>query len=124
MKPVLFFLFLLQITNNIKAEECMRLKAAFEREEAAYDTVARIAVAGNSAHQIIGRFVDSGERVLTECPKAYSLDRQYTLKRKLKTAKEIRPSYKVMTQSELKEYARSHPEKVIIYKWGTIRPMP
>lgn len=100
------------------------LKASFEKEEAAYDTVAGIAVAGNKAHAIIGRFTQEGEMLLQRCPDVYSLDRQYTLKRKLQTAKRSRQSYHVFTQSEVGRYARNHPEEIIIYKWGTIRLVP
>lgn len=100
------------------------MKDALEREEAAYDTVARIAVAGNSAYAIIGRFVQNGEMLLRVCPKVYSLDRQYTLKRKLTKAKMSQEAYWVFDQSEVAAYARTHPEEIIVYKWGRIRPLP
>lgn len=124
MKRIYLAIFLLFTTAFLKAESCAELKATFEKDEAAYDMVARIAVASNEAYAIIGKFVKSGEKVLNACPKSYSLDRQYTLKRKLATAKENRQSYKVLTQSQLRSYARNHPEEIIIYKWGKIRPVP
>jgi len=124
MKSIALSFLLLLFAIVIKADNCTELKATFEKEEAAYDMVARIAVASNEAYLIIGKFVDSGERVLSACPKAYSLDRQYTLKRKIATAKKSRESYKVLTHSQLRGYARSHPEEIIIYKWGKIRPVP
>lgn len=100
------------------------MKEAFEREEAAYDTVAKVAVAGNSSHAIIGRFAQKGEMLLRVCPKVYSLDRQYTLKRKLKKAKMNQNAYWVFSQAQVAEYARTHPEEIIVYKWGKIRPVP
>ena len=109
---------------NSEASECASLQAAFEKEESAYDTVARIAVAGNAAYAIIGKFIDNGEKVLQTCPKLYSLDRQYVLRRKLAAARQNRQSYRVFTQSEVGSYARSHPEEIVVYKWGTIRPLP
>ncbi|MCJ7765307.1 MAG: hypothetical protein MUP09_05135 [Thiovulaceae bacterium] len=109
---------------NIKADECANLKAAFEKEESAYDTVARIAVSSNEAYAIIGKFTDVGERLLQTCPKLYSLDRQYILKRKLASARQNQQRYRVFTQAEVSRYARSHPEKIVVYKWGTIRPIP
>ena len=107
-----------------EADECAVLKASFEKEESAYDTVVSIAVASNKAYAIIGKFTEEGESLLQRCPDVYSLDRQYTLKRKLSSAKRIRQSYRVLTQPEVGHYARSHPEEIIIYKWGTIRPIP
>ena len=124
MKRINLSVFLLMTALIMEADECAILKASFEKEEAAYDTVASIAVAGNKAYAIIGTFVEEGERLLERCPDVYSLDRQYTLKRKLLTAKQSRQSYHVLTQSEVGRYARSHPEEIIIYKWGTIRPVP
>jgi len=124
MKRISLAIFLLFTDEFLNAESCAELKASFEKDEAAYDMVARIAVASNDAYAIIGKFVDSGESVLSVCPKVYSLDRQYTLKRKIASAKKSRESYKVLTQSELKLYARSHPEEIIVYKWGKIRPVP
>lgn len=108
----------------VEADECAALKSSFEKEESAYDTVASIAVASNKAYAIIGKFSEEGELLLQRCPDLYSLDRQYTLKRKLQTAKRSRQSYRVFTQSEVGSYARSHPEEIIVYKWGTIRPIP
>ena len=124
MKGMILVIFLLSATMQLNAASCAERKDAFEKEEAAYDMVARIAVASNRAYTIIGTFVESGEDVLSACPKVYSLDRQYTLKRKIATAKKNRQNYKVLTQSQLRRYARSHPEEIIIYKWGTIRPVP
>lgn len=122
MKQLWFFLFVLSAL--LEADPCVKVKASFEKEEAAYDTVARIAVAGNGAYAIIGNFTKSGESFLAQCPNVYSLDRQYTLKRKLRKAKEQQESYRVFTQSEVAKYARTHPEEIIVYKWGTIRPVP
>jgi len=124
MKRIILPIFLLMTALIVKADECTKLKASFEKEEAAYDTVASIAVASNEAYAIIGKFVEEGELLLERCPDLYSLDRQYILKRKLQTAKQNRQSYRVFTQSEVGSYARSHPEEIIIYKWGTIRPIP
>lgn len=112
------------IAVTLKADECENLKSSFEKEEAAYDTVARIAVAGNKAYAIIGKFIEEGDILLKSCPGTYSLDRQYTLKRKLATAKKNHQNYRVFTQSQLSDYARSHPEEIVVYKWGTIRPIP
>ena len=113
----------LLISSGLTADVCTDKKTSFEKEEAAYDSVVRIAIAGNRAYKIIGTFVREGEGLLTQCPKAYSLDRQYTLRRKLKKAKQLQPSYRVFSQSQLSQYARTHPEEIIIYKWGTIRPI-
>jgi len=117
------FLFLLLFSNITQADECLSMQTSFEREEKAYDTVARIAIAGNSAYKIIGLFIKETEQLLTQCPKTYSLDRQYTLKRKLSKAKQYQASYRVFSQQQLSSYARSHPEEIIVYKWGTIRPV-
>ncbi|WP_345975412.1 hypothetical protein [Sulfurimonas sp. HSL3-7] len=122
MKRIILSIFLLLM--SLKADECAEMKRSFEKEESAYDTVASIAVAGNEAYAIIGKFVKEGELLLQRCPDLYSLDRQYTLKRKLKTAKQNRKSYDVFTQSEVSSYAFRHPEEIIVYKWGTIRPVP
>lgn len=111
------------ISSGLIADVCTEMKSSFEIEEAAYDSVARIAIAGNSAYKIIGTFIQKGEALLVQCPEVYSLDRQYTLKRKLKKAKQLRPSYRVFSQSQLARYARTHPEEIIVYKWGTIRPI-
>jgi hypothetical protein len=124
MKKIILSIGILLIALNIKAEECRDLAFSFEKEESAYDTVARIAVASNKAHEIIGQFIDDGERLLKECPKVYSLDRQYTLKRKLALARRNQENYRVFTQSQVGSYARSHPEEIVVYKWGTIRQIP
>jgi hypothetical protein len=121
MKQALLFLFLLSAA--VQADECTSLKTSFEKEEQAYDTVARIAIAGNKSYAIIGKFIKEGNTLLEKCPKVYSLDRQYTLKRKLKKAKQHQQSYRVFTQSQIGSYARSHPEEIVVYKWGTIRPV-
>ena len=121
MKQVLHFLFLLSAA--VQADECTSLKTSFEKEEQAYDTVARIAIAGNKSYAIIGKFIKEGNTLLEKCPKVYSLDRPYTLKRKLKKAKQHQQSYRVFTQSQIGSYARSHPEEIVVYKWGTIRPV-
>jgi len=114
-------LFLLVLTYAFGADECLTLQTSFEREEKAYDMTARTAIAGKSAYTIIGAFIDAGDKLLDVCPKVYSLDRQYTLKRKILKAKQYRESYRVFTQGEVSSYARSHPEEIIVYKWGTIR---
>jgi len=119
MKPIA--LLLLFVFYTLHADECTRLQAAFEREEKAYDITTRTAIAGNSAYTIIGEFVNVGDKLLTQCPKTYSLDRQYTLKRKINKARQYRESYRVFTQGQVASYARTHPEEIIIYKWGTIR---
>ena len=124
MKHLTLILLLLLISINIKADECGRLKAAFEQEEQAYDTVARLAIAGNRPYRIIGKFIKEGNTLLKQCPKSYSLDRQYTLKRKIKKAKQHQQSYRVLSQSQLSSYARSHPEEIVLYKWGTVRLSP
>ena len=122
MKRIILSIFLFM--TAVEADECAILKASFEKEESAYDTVASIAVASNKAYAIIGKFTEEGAFLLQRCPDLYSLDRKYTLKRKLQTAKQSRQSYRVFTQSEIGSYARNHPEEVIVYKWGTIRPIP
>ncbi|MBU1642172.1 hypothetical protein KKE54_02315 [bacterium] len=124
MKQIILSIFVLLTAINTEASECTKLKAVFEKEESAYDTVARIAVASNEAYVIIGKFIENGEKVLQTCPKLYSLDRQYVLKRKLDAARQNLPNYRVFTQSEVGNYARSHPEEIVVYKWGTIRPVP
>lgn len=123
MKQLTLSILFLLISINIKADECSTLKVAFEKEEQAYDTVARIAIAGNKSYAIIGKFIKEGNTLLEKCPKVYSLDRQYTLKRKIAKAKEHQQSYRVFTQSQIGSYARSHPEEIVVYKWGTIRPV-
>ena len=108
----------------MSAQSCDDIEVRFEKEESAYDTVARIAIAGNSAYKIIGAFIKEGETILEQCPKSYSLDRQYTLKRKLAKAKRYKESYRVFSQSQLSQYARTHPEEIVVYKWGTIKSVP
>ena len=105
-------------------EECDQLRSDFEREEQAYKVVTRIAIASNSAYEIIGKFVDSGTKLLEKCPKAYSLDREYTLRRTLKKARYYRPGFKVFTQDQVAGYAVNHPEQHVVYKWGTVRVTP
>lgn len=112
------------LSSGLSADRCSVLQSSFETEERAYDSVVRVAVAGNEAFEIIGKFVEEGEVFLRQCPKSYSLDRQYTLKRKLKKAKQLQPRYRVFSQSQLAQYARTHPEEIVVYKWGTIRPVP
>ena len=124
MKQLTLSILLLLISINIKADKCTVQKAAFEKEEQAYDTVSRIAIAGHKSYEIIGKFVKEGTALLVECPKTYSLDRQYTLKRKITKARKHQQSYHIFSQSQVSSYARSHPEEVIIYKWGTIRSVP
>ncbi|MEN8147672.1 MAG: hypothetical protein ABFR02_08635 [Campylobacterota bacterium] len=123
MKLFTLSILLLLINSTVKADDCSTLKAVFEKEEKAYDTVARIAIAGNSSYAIIGKFIKKGTGLLEKCPKSYSLDRQYTLKRKIAKAEQYQQSYKVFTLYEIGRYARSHPEEIIVYKWGTIRPV-
>jgi len=84
----------------------------------------QVAVASESAYLIVGRFVDKGINLLETCPKVYSLDRQYTLKRELKKAYYYRNSFKVFSQEEVRGYAISHPQEKVIYKWGTVRISP
>ena len=124
MKKLTLAILFLLITVNIKADRCTALKATFEKEEQADDIVARIAIAGHKSYAIIGKFVKEGNALLEQCPKTYSLDRQYTLKRKIAKAKKYQLSYRVFTQSQVSSYARSHPEEIVIYKWGTIRSVP
>jgi len=123
MKYVTLIFLLLLNSNTLYADACAALQETFEKEEQAYDTVARIAIAGNSSYKIIGSFIKEGETLLKQCPKSYSLDRQYTLKRKLAKARKYQRSYRVFSQSQVSSYARSHPEEIIVYKWGTIRPV-
>ncbi|MGB5965406.1 MAG: hypothetical protein WBF77_01730 [Sulfurimonadaceae bacterium] len=123
MKRLLLSIIFLLISSHIEADECQTLQRSFEKEEAAYDTVARIAIAGNKSYEIIKRFVKEGETLLKQCPKSYSLDRQYTLTRKIAKAKQHQQSYRVFTQSQVRSYARTHPEEIVVYKWGTIRPV-
>ena len=119
MKSIILFLFL--FTYTLYADDCAKLQASFEKEERAYDITARTAIAGKSAYSIIGIFIEVGDKLLTQCPKTYSLDRQYTLKRKINKAREYKESYRVFTQSQVASYAQSHPEEIVIYKWGMIR---
>ena len=124
MKLLTLLILLLLTGINIKADACAKLKVVFEKEEQAYNTVARLAIAGNKPYEVIGRFIKEGNTLLKQCPKTYSLDRQYTLKRKIKKAKKHQQSYRVLSQSQLGNYARSHPEEIVIYKWGTVRLSP
>ena len=124
MKYVTLVFILLLNSNPLYADACTTLQETFEKEEQAYDTVARIAIAGNSAYKIIGTFVKEGETLLKQCPKIYSLDRQYTLKRKIVKAKKYRGRYRVFSQSKVGSYARSHPENIVVYKWGTVKLTP
>ena len=119
MKSITILLFF--VVYLLNADDCKHLQVSFEKEEKAYDIIARTAIAGNSAYKIIGKFIVAGDKLLAQCPKAYSLDRQYTLKRKISKAKQYKESYRVFNQSEVASYAISHPEEIIVYKWGTIR---
>ena len=110
MKYVTLVFILLLKSSTLYADACATLQETFEKEEQAYDTVARVAIAGNSAYKIIGAFIKEGEVLLKQCPKSYSLDRQYTLKRKITKAKKYKNSYRVFSQSQLSQYARTHPE--------------
>ena len=117
-------LFLSLTSLLLAAEKCSQLRSDFEREEQAYKAVTRIAIASNSAYDIIGKFVDSGTKLLNECPKTYSLDRQYTLRRTLKKARYYRAGFKVFTQDQVAGYAVNHPEQRVVYKWGKVRISP
>lgn len=117
---LIIWIFVLSFTT-LNAQDCKAILSAFEKEEKAYDTVAEIAIASNEAYNIIGAFLKQSNNLLTNCPKSISLDRQYTLKRKIANARQYQQSYKVMTQAELKQYAITHPEHVVLYKWGTIK---
>jgi len=105
----------------VNAQDCKVIFTDFEKEEKAYDTVAEIAIASNVAFEIIGGFLKASDILLKTCPKSISLDRQYTLKRKLLQARQYQQSYKVFNQEQLKQYAISHPENIVVYKWGTIK---
>ncbi len=124
MKTLTLLFLLLLMGTSVQADRCSNLKVTFEKEEEAYDTVARIAIAGNKSYAIVGRFIKEGDALLKQCPKTYSLDRQYTLKRKIKKAKKHQQSYRVFTQSQVGSYARSHPEEIVIYRWGTVKISP
>ncbi len=104
-------------------KNCEVSKERFLKEERAYTMVVSVAIAGTHSYEIIERFIKEGNAILKECPKTFSLDRQYTLKRALKKAVHLKKSYKVMTQAQVKSYAISHPEEIVVYKWGTIRPV-
>ena len=108
-------------SSYLFADDCAVIMSTFEKEEKAYDSVNEIAVASNVAYDIVGRFIKSSQELMKKCPKSISLDRQYTLKRKLKMAKANQSNYRVMTQEQLKQYARTHPEHIVVYKWGTIK---
>ena len=123
MKKYLIVIWILLLTNVV-ADECSKKKERFEREERAHDVVKSIAVASNSAYEIIGRFVKEGETLLRECPKVYSLDRQYTLRRKVKKARRNQYRFKVFTQEQVAGYAVNHPQQRVIYKWGKVRVSP
>ncbi len=114
----LIFLF---YSLHLNAQDCKAIFAAFEQEEKAYDTVTEIAIASNEAYDIIGSFLTTSNSLLVDCPKSISLDREYTLKRKISNARQYQQSYKVMSQAEIKQYALTHPEQVVVYKWGTIK---
>lgn len=124
MNKILSASLFLLLSSIVSAGSCTILQERFEKEEQAYDIVARVAIASNSAYKIIGAFIKEGETLLKQCPKSYSLDRQYTLKRKIAKAKQHRNSYRVFSQSQLSQYARRHPEEIVVYKWGTIRSVP
>jgi len=117
---LIIWIFALSFTV-LNAQDCKAVLNAFEKEEKAYDTVAEIAIASNEAYNIIGAFLKQSNNLLTSCLKSISLDRQYTLKRKIAKARQYQQSYKVMTQAQLKQYAITHPEHVVLYKWGTIK---
>ncbi len=124
MKYVTLVFILLLKSNILFADACSTLQETFEKEEQAYDVVSRVAIAGNSSYKIIGTFIKKGETLLKQCPKSYSLDRQYTLKRKLAKAKHYQQRFYVFSQSQVSNYARSHPEEIVIYRWGTVKLTP
>lgn len=119
----MIFTLILSVTT-VSADECTQKREYFEQVEQAYDVVRRVDVAGNSAYEIVSKFVEEGEALLKYCPKVYSLDRHYTLRRKLKKARWASRRFMVLTQKQLEEYAISHPEQQVIYKWGTVRISP
>ena len=119
----LFILFLLSQTLDATSALCQQKHQKFLIDEQAYDVVVSIAVAGKKSYEIIGEFVESSQDLLQVCSNTLTLDKQYTLKRKLKKARRLQSSYRVYTQAQVKAYAISHPEEIVVYKWGTIRPV-
>jgi len=110
--------------NLCATDNCEELKNKFEDQESAYDLVLSMRISSNSAYTIIGEYIEQGRTLLKICPKTYSLDHQYTLKRKLSKAQWYQPSYKVLTQDQVAGYAVSHPEQRVIYRWGTVKISP
>ena len=123
MKPYVLIVILF-LSISLFATECEEIKKAFEKEERAYEMVSRVAVPSMRAYEIIGRYIDQGQQLLQECPKSYTLDRQYTLKRQLQKAWYTRNRYKVFTQSQVKGYAISHPQEQVVYRWATVKITP
>ena len=119
----IFIFFLLFHAVYGASLECQKKHKKFVSDEQAYDIVVSVAVAGKKSYEMIGNFVDGSEALLNTCSDTLTLDKQYTLKRKLKKAKRLQSSYRVYTQAQVKAYAISHPEEIVVYKWGTIRPV-
>ena len=111
---------ILLFSSNIAADTCVQQKQIFEKEEKAYDNVIRVKIASQERKAIIDRFIEAANGLLNECPKTISLDRQYTLQRKVKKAKVTQSKLNVMTLEELRKYAITTPEKRVIYRNGTV----
>ena len=111
---------ILLFSSNIAADTCVQQKQIFEKEEKAYDNVIRVKIASQERKAIIDRFIEAANGMLNECPKTISLDRQYTLQRKVKKAKVTQSKLNVMTLEELRKYAITTPEKRVIYRNGTV----
>jgi hypothetical protein len=125
MKATVLVLLALFSSHVAAAEKrCAALEKELIREETAYKSVIRVGVAGHEAHNIIGRFIETGDTLLNECPNSFSLDRRYTLRRELNKARKLHERYEVMTIDQVRGYAIRNPERRVIYKWGTIRPVP
>jgi len=120
---LLFFFFVLLAEADAESLSCQQKHITFVQNEESYDVVVSVAVAGPEAYKMIGTFIESSGYLLSKCSNTLTLDKQYTLKRKLNKARHLQPSYKVYTQAQLKDYAISHPEEIVVYKWGTIRPV-
>ena len=103
--------------------DCQQKFEVFVIDERSYDVVVSVAVGGKKLFEMIGVFIRSSEDLLKVCTETLTLDKQYTLKRKIKKAKGLQSSYRVYTQAQVKTYAISHPEEIVVYKWGTIRPV-
>jgi hypothetical protein len=125
MKASVLVLLALFISDVAAAEKrCAALEKELNQEESAYKSVTRVGVAGHEAHDIIGRYIAAADALFQSCPKQLSLDRRYTLRRELAKARKLHERYQVMTIDEVRDYAVNNPERRVIYKWGTIRPVP